>query len=348
MFSTDHCQIKKVIVHRVGNSTNGEPINCSKSLQEIDSEELQQTLLRFFLQPFTNPEYFSFTFSNDDFTLNPLFNFCGEIFDKQSLFIKNSTHIAKHLYNVSTHPNIKSGDLFIVYFSGIEMDGEDVEAIGIFKSENRYPFLKVEQINEEIIFNSDEGINIDKLDKGCLIFNKNVETGFKVCMIDRSGKSADAQFWKEEFLHLRPMNDNYHLTKQFLDVTRTFVTNQIAEEFDVSKADKIDLLNRSVAYFKKNEAFDKNEFEKEVFQDAGVIKAFRNFNEQYAEDHEFDISEQFDISQQAVKKQARVFKSVLKLDKNFHIYIHGNRELIEHGTEKDGRKFYKIYYKEES
>ena len=51
--------------------------------------------------------------------------------------------------------------------------------------------------------------------------------------------------------------------------------------------------------------------------------------------------------QQAVKKQARVFKSVLKLDKNFHIYIHGNRELIEQGVEKDGRKFYKLYFESE-
>ena len=55
----------------------------------------------------------------------------------------------------------------------------------------------------------------------------------------------------------------------------------------------------------------------------------------------------FAISPHAVKKQARVFKSVLKLDKNFHIYIHGDRSLIERGTEKDGRKFYKIYYREE-
>jgi len=39
---------------------------------------------------------------------------------------------------------------------------------------------------------------------------------------------------------------------------------------------------------------------------------------------------------------------VLKLDKNFHIYIHGDRNLIEQGEEPDGRKFYKIYYEEES
>ncbi len=60
------------------------------------------------------------------------------------------------------------------------------------------------------------------------------------------------------------------------------------------------------------------------------------------------IKDSFEISVQAVKKQTRIFKSVLKLDKNFHIYIHGNNELIEHGIEKDGRKFYKIYFENES
>ena len=50
----------------------------------------------------------------------------------------------------------------------------------------------------------------------------------------------------------------------------------------------------------------------------------------------------------AIKKQARSIKSIIKLDKNFHIYVHGSRKLIEQGADEEGRKFYKIYYKEES
>ena len=60
------------------------------------------------------------------------------------------------------------------------------------------------------------------------------------------------------------------------------------------------------------------------------------------------LDNSFEISGHAVKQQARVFKSILKLDKNFHIYIHGNKELIERGTDPDGRKFYKIYYEREA
>jgi hypothetical protein len=60
-----------------------------------------------------------------------------------------------------------------------------------------------------------------------------------------------------------------------------------------------------------------------------------------------DLQDRFAISADAVKRQARVFKSVLKLDKNFHIYIHGDRNKIEQGVDENGRKFYKIYYEQE-
>ena len=62
--------------------------------------------------------------------------------------------------------------------------------------------------------------------------------------------------------------------------------------------------------------------------------------------HEF--ADSFEISDNAVRKQSKVYKSVIKLDKNFHIYVHGDRELIEQGRDPDGRKYYKIYFNEET
>jgi hypothetical protein len=121
----------------------------------------------------------------------------------------------------------------------------------------------------------------------------------------------------------------------------------LPEEFEVGKTEQIDLLNRSVEYFKTNDSFNKKEFEKEVFQEPELIKSFRNYDKSYREENSIKMTDNFEISAQAVKKQSKIFKSVLKLDKNFHIYIHGDKELIEKGVEKDGRKFYKIYYKEE-
>jgi hypothetical protein len=78
-----------------------------------------------------------------------------------------------------------------------------------------------------------------------------------------------------------------------------------------------------------------------------IIESFKQYKSAYQQEREIDIADDFTISDSAVKKQSRVWKSVIKLDKNFHIYVHGNRNLIEQGTDENG-KFYKIYYQEEN
>lgn len=116
-------------------------------------------------------------------------------------------------------------------------------------------------------------------------------------------------------------------TNQVLSITKNYVANQLPDEFEITKADQIDLLNRSVEYFKGHETFNQKEFGSEVLIENSIIKSYRKFEDQYKENNEIELADSFDISPQAVKKQARIFKSVLKLDKNFHIYIHVSRHV---------------------
>ena len=347
MLDYTNCEIEKVAVHAVGNKTNGEDLRLSKSLLEISDEKIRSMFVKFFLSPFITPEFHAFTFTNGDFTMNPVYMFASQIFESAKSTHKQSINLAKHLYELSLHPQIKSGDLFIAHFSGLKLEGETIDMIGIFKSENRQEFLRLENDGHDFTVQYQDGINIEKLDKGCLILNTDKEGGYKVCILDRSNKASEAQFWKDSFLQLKTRNDDFQRTKTFLDVTRTYVAQQMTEDFEVTKTDQIDLLHRSAEYFKTHENFDKKEFEEEVLQDTGMIKSFRQFDRNYREERELESMDDFEISPQAVKKQMKVFKSVLKLDKNFHIYIHGNTDLIEQGVENDGRKFYKIYFKEE-
>lgn len=349
MLDYSNCGLEQVAVHHVGNKTNEEELYVAEELLDIGDAELRELLLRFFLQPFAKPtEFYNLMAEGEDFTLNPVFNAAAQAFDNPTTLYENSVELANHLYDQALHPQIKSGDLLVVYFSEIVLEDEVTDAIGIFKLENKQSFLKLKQADANFSLGYDEGINIEKLDKGCLIFNTDREVGFKVCIIDKSSKGAEAQYWKDNFLHLKPASDVYYYTKQFMNLTKSFVTEQLPDELEVSKADQIDLLNRSVAYFKSNEAFDKQDFEETVLQKEELIESFRSFNEVYQEENDIDFGDRFDISPQAVKQQSRVFKSILKLDKNFHIYIHGDRELIEQGVEADGRKFYKIYFETEA
>lgn len=347
MIDVNNTTIQQVAVHHIGNKTNGESMMLSKDTIDVEDDKLKDVLSSYFLTPFKAEEFYSFTFSNGDFNLNPVYTFASSIFDYPSAFHINSIHLAKHLFETSLHPQIKAGDLFVCYFPTLRYGEEQVEALGIFKSENRQDFLKLNADQSGFSLQYEDGIDINKLDKGCLILNLQRDEGYKVCIVDKANKSSEAQFWKDTFLQIKPFKDEYHYTKEFLNIAKDYVSTQMTEEYHVSKTDQIDLLNRSVNFFKENESFDKELFENEIFKDEAVIKSFRSFDESYRENNDLELQDSFDISKEAVKKQARNFKSILKLDKNFSVYIHGDRELIQQGTDADGRKYYKIYYDKE-
>ncbi|MGZ8890880.1 MAG: nucleoid-associated protein, partial [Nitrososphaeraceae archaeon] len=343
MITLDFTQVElqQLITHHVGNKLRDEKFMLSREVSTIE-DDTKNLLLKYFLLPIKAEELFSFSHAVK-LELNELFTIVEDIFSNPRLFINSSQDIAKLLYEQSMHPKIKEGELNIAYFSNIFFDDEIVEAIGIFKSETNVPFIKMQNQKSNFSINHDYGFEIKGIDKGCIIFNIDKNKGYKILIVDNVNKSAEAQYWKDDFLKVKSISNEFYQTNQFMGITKNFVTKQLSEELEVSKADKINLLNRSVEYFKTHENFDKKEFEQEVLQDLGMIKSFRNYDSRYREENDIELTDNFEISPQAVKKQSRVFRSVLKLDKNFHIYIHGSRELIEQGIEADGRKFYKIY-----
>lgn len=67
---------------------------------------------------------------------------------------------------------------------------------------------------------SRQGININKLDKGCLIFNTEKESGYVISIVDNTNKGNEAQYWKDEFLGVRPIANEFHQTNQFLGIAK--------------------------------------------------------------------------------------------------------------------------------
>lgn len=347
MLSISQAILSEIVLHSVGNKSKDEPLLISKEKLQL-AEPVKELLAKYFISPFKNVAFSTFSHTSE-LDLNEIYAFSKKIFaDPDSIFLY-SISISKHLYEQSTHPNIKAGELYIVYLSGCVVDDEEVDAIGIFKSENKETFLKVLPINGSYEINAESGVNINKLDKGCLIFNTEKEKGYKVCVIDQTNKGEEARYWKDDFLQVDARKDSFHYTQNYMDLCKKFVTEKLPNEFEVSKTDQIDLLNRSVNFFKNKDQFDLNEFNAEVMQQPEIIETFKDFKKTYATEREIPIVDEFEISDQAVKKQAKIFKSVLKLDKNFHIYIHGDKDLIEKGVDQaNGMKYYKIFYKEES
>lgn len=348
MIQISESTLQRLIVHQVGNKVSDMTLVISqKEIQNFD-EALSGMLMHFFFTPFKGDSFFNFGHSTD-VNLNEVYTYCSRIFDDEKQFFAMSEAIAKHLYEMSDHPNIKEGELYVALVKDIIVETEVCDAIGIFKSENKETFLKVNHGADGLDLGSESGININKLDKGCLIFNTEREDGFKVCAIDNTNRNNEAVYWKEAFLNIKPREDSYYQTRGYMEVCKGFVKEVFNTENDVDRADQVVMLNKTAEFFKTNEVFKEEVFEAEVMQQPEIIEAFKEYKDKYETMNHVAFKEEFSIATDVAKKMQKNFKSVIKLDKNFHVYIHGDRELVDKGYDDEkGMKFYKLFYSEES
>lgn len=344
MLYTEYISLKSVALHIVGNKLNQDNVAFSANSMEIEGN-IEKILSSYFLTPFTSEEYYQF-YHESDLALNEVFVYVSKIFDNPKQLHEQSVNLAKHLYEQSTHPKIKAGEFYTVYFKDCILDGETLDAVGLFKSENKDTFLKVLQQKGNFSLESEKGINIKKLDKGCLIFNKERKSGYVVAVVDNTNKGAEAQYWIDDFLHVRQRKDEYANTQNFMSLAKNFVTKELPKEFEVSKADQIELLNKSLQFFKEKESFDINSFANEVISQPEVMERFYQYKQYYEDQSDIVIDDQFAISEAARKKQQRSYKRVINLDKKIQLVITGNSQNIEQGEDERG-KFYKVYYRDE-
>lgn len=350
MFYHTEATIDQLAVHRVGNKLRDEFYALSEAPIALEDEQLTTLLLHYFLSPFTKVnEVYRLTHTSGTLELNEIYHFSKSFFEGNLDFHSLGQQVCKHLFEASNHPNIKGGELYVVYLRNVQLEGVEHDAIGIFKSESKEPFLKVSPIQSSFeIAYEQEAININKLDKGCIIINTESEEGYKVLAIDQTNRQQEAAYWKDSFLSVRVRNDAFNKTGNFLKVYKAFVDEGLDGAFELERTDKIDLLNRSMDYFKEKDTFKTKEFEEEVLGNPQAAALFNDYRQQFETDYESPFGEQFDIAPGAVKKANATYKSVLKLDKNFHIYVHGKREYIEKGfDEEKGLNYYKVYFREE-
>jgi hypothetical protein len=347
MLDFSEVKLKTIVIHTVGNSLQEEGMKLSKKPLEFKEDIVKELLQKYFLSSFKGQVLYNF-FHETDLAMNELFTLCSQIFANPDSFFLQTINIAKHLYEKSNHHNIKGGEFYLVYFEDCILNGDVTDVIGLFKSENKDTFLKVFQDEEELEVEFDQGININKLDKGCLVFNAAADKGYKLCIVDNTNKSQEAQYWKNDFLKIKQHEDSFFHTQNVMHMCKNFCAEVLTKEHEVPKADQIEILNRSMDYFTNKETFNIKEFEEEVMAQPELIDAFSNYKDTYAQKFEIPTYNEFDISQGAVQSNKKIFKNIIKLDKNFHIYIHGNREWVERGfDEVTGMNYYKLFFNNE-
>lgn len=326
-----------ITVHKIGNKINGEGVGFSDEELKID-EATHDLLENYFLSAFKTEETYHF-YSDTYLSTNIAYTAVSDIFNDKSTFIHHSKNIGRLLYEAAENPRIQGGELFVVYFTD-ESDNK-VDKIGIFKTEKRESFLKI-FLNETDPVEVDKGISLAKIDKAALIFNKDKELGYVLQVVDNN-KNGDMYYWFEDFLKVKQRTDDYFYTQESLMIYKDYIKKQLPQEFEVTKSDQADFLNKSIKFFKEKEEFKLDEFANEVLGDEKVIESFNAFKTDYEQDMQVNVAESFIINDSAVKKTQKHFKSIIKLDKNFHIYIHGDKSKMEEGADEKGN-FYKLYF----
>jgi hypothetical protein len=349
LFDIVNATIEQLVIHKIGSRSNNTENIYSREGVNLEKDSPVPFLLKqYFLASFREPSLYHLE-GKTGIPGNIVYQSACAIFDNPDLFYEHSRILAASLYENSSHPQIKPGEFYLTLFDGVRVFDQTVLCLGIFKSENKETYLKICSGGDSFNVNYEEGINIRKLDKGCLIFNVERENGFVVSLIDKVSKQNEALFWKEDFLGLESRQDNNFFTQNYLNVCKEFVEDVFSPANEVPRTEQIDMLNRSINYFKDNTLFNEDRFEDEVLGAPDIVDAFNQFKEFYEKENNVNLTEEFKISPEVVKKENKSFRSVLKLDKNFHVYIHGDRRFVEKGFDASkGLNYYKLYFEYES
>tara|TARA_R110000850_G_scaffold277151_1_gene424829 strand:+ start:21067 stop:22125 length:1059 start_codon:yes stop_codon:yes gene_type:complete len=345
MINLYNTHIASLSIHKVGNKSRNEPIILSKDVYKLE-DELTPLLKEYFFKPFRDKEESYYQFSHEaDLDFHELFKIANAIFENPSAAHEQSINIAKHLFEQSQHPHIKSGELYVAYLENIQIDNEKVDGIGIFKSEVKQDFLLFKEKENQLDLVLQQGINLNKLDKGCLIFNTKKEEGYKILSIDSN--KYDTRYWLESFLGVSLFEDENFYTKKYLKFCQDFARDVVLPSED--KQQEVLFMNRSVNYFAKNDEFEETNFMNEVIENPDLHPEFRHYKEEKAPKYHIEDVSNFPIANNAVTAARKKIKNVINLDTNIQIkmdFINTDsaERFIEKGWDEEKQMYYYLVY----
>ena len=216
------------------------------------------------------------------------------------------------------------------------VDDVQTEALGIFKAETRDIFLKLTSKGTDISLSSEQGFAMNKVDKGCVIFNMDRNDGYRLAIINKSHSKSIVKYWNDEFLHCAPIASDYLNTQAVLKAIGQFIKEQEADQLE-----KAFLLNKSLQEVRKD-TINVSDLLSLVASDEGDKSRIQELFSSYTGGNE-QLPDIVNPDTTALKKTR--LKSVLKLDDNFEIVFHGGENRIETGVdEATGMKYIKLLY----
>lgn len=345
MINLYNTEISSLSVHRVGNKSRNEWVKFAEHPHQLN-DEITPLLKEYFFKPFREKEESYFQFAHDvDLEYNEMFKFATMVFDNPECFHKVSIAITKHLFEQSIHPHIKGGEVYVAYLKNVGIDNNVVDAIGVFKSELQSDFLQFENKEDYLEMVLQQGINLSKLDKGCIIFNHKKEEGYKILTVDSN--RYDARYWLEHFLSVDAFQDEHFNTKKYLKFCQDFAKDVVLPAED--RKEEVMFMNRAVNHFAKNDEFIEQNFLNEVIDNPDLMSEFKNYKVDKGEKYSIEDLSNFQISNSAVSDARKKIKSLIKLDTGVEIKINVTNpdqadKIIEKGWDAQREQYYYLVY----
>lgn len=325
----------------VGNKSRYEGVVIPESTLEL-SDVAHELITTTFLKPFEKESEMFHLNHHEDIELNEAYQVARNLFSYDENSRDAIGRLSQRLYEYSEYPKIRGGEFMLAVFEDVIYNGYLVSAIALVKVQSKGTFLKAERAGKSVACTANEGIETRGLDVAALILNIDEADGYLVMVIDKVSKASERSFWKDEFLRLSMVEDEYFNTRHHMNIASEVINKNLHGE------ERIDHLYRAWLYFKENDHFDADSFAEEIFKDEKGHAYFIEQSAVYAKAYGISLEYRFDISDAAVKKYSKLLKPVVKLDKNFSVSINGRRDLYERGfDEQKGKKYYKFYFDDE-
>ena len=235
--------------------------------------------------------------------------------------------------------------MYIAYLENMQIDNEKVNGIGIFKSEIKQDFLQFSEKESQLEANLQQGVNLNRLDKGCLIFNTKKDEGYKILSVDSN--RYDARYWLESFLGVDAFEDDNFFTKKYLKFCQGFAKDVVLPAED--KQQEVLFMNRAVNHFAKNDTFEESNFMNEVINNPDLLPEFRHYKSEKAPKYSIEDLTTFPIANTAVTAARKRIKNVINLDTNIQIKLdfinpESAERFVEKGWDEEKQMYYYLVY----
>lgn len=327
-------------VQMVGNKSNGEGVAFAMDLSDMKESSGFITALVYNVFKFDDIRHFDFV---ESISLNPVYTFVNKIFEDKKNFIKQSNNIARYLYDQSLHPNIKNGELYIIFIQDSKINGVKTDAVLMLKSEKKDTFLTTNSEDGKINVKPIIGLSINQIDKGCLIFNLQKEEGYVVAVVDNTNSGKDAHYWTDSFLHVVPYNDDYHKTKLMVNFCTDFI-RYMKKKVPEQDLESVKAIGHVAEVFKTENAVSLQQIEKIMSFTNESSNCLAEFKEIYEKSKEPLPLSSFHINMGERNRIGINRAYTLKIGKDFEVKILNPSADIEKGYDMEKKmNYYKLY-----